>query len=111
MDLTELKGAMRVVVQHQRLLDKGIFDYDAHKPHVFDFRSNALAIIDCFFSGRDPEQLLHTNVTLKLPGKNIVSIKSVSQYMASVSNVRSSFDVNISAKNDRILVVGSKVNL
>ena len=107
--LYQLKAQMRVAVQHQRLFDRGIWEPEAHDSHAFGFRHDAVRTIDCFFGSTDPLSLLHSSVSMKLPGSVISTLPLVAEYMAETARIRSTFDIKISAPSNLIFVARNRV--
>ncbi len=100
---------MRVAVQHQRLFDRGIWEPEAHDPHAFDFRNDAVRTIDCFFGSTDPLSLLHSSASLIFPGTVISTLPLVAEYMAETARIRSTFEIKISAPSSLIFAAADRV--
>lgn len=99
----------RVALEHQRLLDKEIFDAAAHEYHVFDFKAKVLAVFDCLMNSAEHVTLFHPAVKWMCPVICMRGTEDVQKYCQEVSILRNITLVNVFVDPDLILVDDDKV--
>jgi hypothetical protein len=88
--VAELKEDFRRLIEHQRLIDRGICEPEAHDPLAFEMRRRVVALMEAMFSSRPVGSgLLHPEVTLRCPGApSREGVAQVSAYLAQTSKAR-----------------------
>jgi hypothetical protein len=87
--IAELKEDFRRLIEHQRLIDRGVCEPEAHEPLAFEMRRRVVALMEAMFSSRSvPPGLLHPEVALRSPGTSREGEAEVSAYLAQTSKAR-----------------------
>jgi hypothetical protein len=100
----------RVALEHRRLLDRGIFDMEAHEDHVFDFKRKLLACVESLLGGRECGDTFHPAVAWTCPGAAYRSSGAVLEYCSQVSRLAGAVDATAVVLPETIMIADDKVS-
>jgi hypothetical protein len=107
--LMKLKIDLKEALQHQRLIDGGIFDVNSHELAAMQFRRDVSALLDMLFSGRLQMDVLHPSCKLILPNICIDSLQNINNYFKDIFLLKYETNASVFTTSNSLLVLEDKV--
>jgi hypothetical protein len=118
----DLKGEVKYLLERQRLINRDIYEYDAHKKTGIDFRYDAVTICRCLLGDENASTLNMTSFIglnhrldfLRFPQREIVDTAAIQSYLSSIFSFKreiSSLLIGLSMRPVEILISADPIDV
>jgi hypothetical protein len=116
----DLKGEVKYLLERQRLINRDIYEYDAHKMTGIDFRYDAMAICRCLLGDENSSTfnlvvgLNHQIDQLRFPQRDFVDSVAIQAYVSSIFSYKREVTrllIGLSMRPVEIVISGDPIDV